>query len=157
VDERRNTGFGAEFHVTMDVDAAFPGCWRRRLGAPNAGRCALVLTAALLSACAAAVPPDVAVRHYQPSEIIVSTSNVGRFRASHGCILFEYDTIRSRRDSALFPLGARLSEDRRSILLPNGQSIRLGAKVAIEFEAPPYGDLDRACGPRPILVRELRA
>lgn len=116
----------------------------------------ICIAAALIAGCAhPAAPPGEApiVRHYTPSEIIVGTRNTGRFEIVDGCIFFGFDRRRWRKP-ALFPPGTRLSADRR-ILLPNGQSIAVGKRVEIAFEAPPIRPtVDRTCGEDPIEVLE---
>lgn len=93
------------------------------------------------------------MRQYPPPDIIVATSNTGRFETSGGCIYFRYETRPDRRDPALFARGTSLSPDRRAIILPGGEAITFGRRVTIAFEAPPNATgLDLACGANPILV-----
>jgi hypothetical protein len=58
----------------------------------------------------------------------------------------------------LFPQRSRLSDDRRSIFLPNGQSIPFGEKVTLTFVSRPTNETwpgkpqhDETCGPNPVL------
>lgn len=96
------------------------------------------------------------MRYYVPSEIIVADGNAGKFRAANGCIFFDYGTKRRWRASALFPAGTRLSSNRRSIVLPSGQSIPFGKRVAVVYQSPPFGNRDETCGTRPIEVLHLK-
>lgn len=118
----------------------------------------MVMTAtAFVSACATpavnSAPP--ALRYYTPSEIVVPSAGVGRFEAEGRCVMFHYAKNRFRR-AALFPSGTRLSENGKSVLLPNGQSISFGTRVKIGFEAPPHKpNVDQSCGPNPIEVLEV--
>jgi hypothetical protein len=60
------------------------------------------------------------------------------------------------RAAALFPPGTQLSDSRRSIILPNGQSIPFGQRVTIAAERPPNSaHLDQSCGSNPIKVLNL--
>lgn len=111
--------------------------------------------AALLTACATAAAPADApiVRHYPVPEIVVGTSNSGRFETNGGCIYFRFENRPDRRPPALFATGTKLSPDRRSIVLPGGKSIRFGRTVTIAFEAPPNATgLNSTCGADPILI-----
>ena len=118
----------------------------------------LCTAAVVLAGCAHHATPAAGiptVRFYEPSEIIVPTSRVGRFQAAGGCVVFAYDRPRALRRPALFPPGTRLSGDGRSILLPNGQAIAFGERVDVAFEAPPIRpNVDRTCGEDPIEVLE---
>ncbi len=121
-------------------------------------RIAVIAALGLVAACATPIAPaprDVVVRYYTPSGIIVGFNSEGLFYAANGCIFIDYGTKRRARAAAVFPPGTRFSADRRSILLPNGQSIPLGKKVQVGLQAPPYGNSDETCGPRPIQVLEL--
>ena len=118
----------------------------------------LIAAAALAAGCAATVaaPPDLVRRHSTPGEIIVPGRSTGAFRPEGGCIFFHYADRRHGRVAALFPPGALFSADRRTILLPNGDAIPLGARVSIALELPPNRpDVDRSCGPDPIEVLNL--
>ena len=130
---------------------------RRPLGA---GRFAALAAATLLAACATPSAPSAAgeatVRHYPRPEIVVGTSNSGRFETSGGCIFFRFENRPDRRAPALFESGTRLSSDRRLILLPGGGSIKFGRRVTIAFEGPPNATgLDQECGANPIKVFNL--
>lgn len=112
----------------------------------------------LIGACATPVAPlgqEVVVRHYTPSEITVPGRSVGQFQAAGGCIFFHLASPRPPI-AALFPPGTRLSDDRQSIVLPNGQSIPFGQQITISAERPPNTpNVDQSCGPRPIQVLNL--
>jgi len=111
-----------------------------------------------LGACATfdfAAPQDVVVRHHVPSDIIVAGSSVGRFRTANGCIYFDREAKPVWRIPVLFVPGTRLSDDRRSIVLPGRQSIPFGRRVRITAEVPPNGRVDETCGPRPYQVLEI--
>jgi len=122
-------------------------------------RLATVAAGALLAGCTTPIQPPPAgptVRHYPPPDIIVGTSNTGRFEASGGCIYFRYGTRPERLAPALFAPGTSLSPDRRAIILPGAEAISFGRRVTIAFEAPPNATgLDVACGANPILVLNL--
>lgn len=122
-------------------------------------RLATATVAALLAACATPIEPPAAgltVRHYPLPDIIVATSNTGRFETSGGCIHFRYETHPDRRPTALFAPSTSLSPDRRAIILPGGETISFGKRVTITYEAPPNATgLDLACGANPILVLNL--
>lgn len=117
-----------------------------------------VAGAALLGACAASGKPvqDVIVTHYTPSPIIVATRNSGVFRPAEGCVLFIYGTERSWRAAALFPPGTRVADDKRSLLLPNGQAIPFGTELTVIYEAPPEDPDHQLCGLRTIQVLHLQ-
>jgi hypothetical protein len=119
----------------------------------------IAAAAALLAACATSPEPAgiaPTVRHYPAPDIIVGTRNSGRFETTEGCIYFRFENRPDRRAPALFASGARLSSDRRFILLPGGASIPFGRRVTIAFEAPPNATgLDSQCGANPILVLNL--
>jgi hypothetical protein len=119
---------------------------------------------ALLGACAtpvASAGDDVTLRHYAPPEAIVPVERTGRLSATGQCIFFHSDPRRPGV-AALFPNRSRLSDDRRSILLPNGQSIRFGEKVTLIFVGSPTNETwpgkpqeDETCGPNPVSVLNL--
>lgn len=119
---------------------------------------------ALLAACATtatSVGEDVAVRYYSTPEAIVPVERTGRLSATGQCIFFHSDPQRPGV-AALFPQRSRLSDDRRSILLPNGQSVRLGEKVTLIFVGRPTNETwpgkpqeDETCGPNPLLVLNI--
>jgi hypothetical protein len=119
----------------------------------------VALAAALLGACATPAEPPAGqprIRHYAPPEIVIGTSNSGRFETSAGCIFFRFENRPDRRAPALFAPGTRFSSDRRYILLPSGGSIKFGRRVTIAFEAPPNATgLDSECGANPLLVFNL--
>lgn len=118
-----------------------------------------IAAATLVAACATpAEPPAVEprIRHYPTPDVIVGTSNSGRFETSAGCVFFRFENRPDRRAPALFASGTRLSSDRRSILLPGGGSISFGRRVTVAFEAPPNATgLDSECGANPILIFNL--
>lgn len=122
-------------------------------------RLATATVAALLAACATPTEPPAAgltVRHYPPPDIIVATSNTGRFETSGGCIYFRYERHPDQRRPALFARGTSLSPDRRAIILPGGEAISFGRRVTITYEAPPNATgFDLTCGANPILVLNL--
>ncbi|HYG26800.1 MAG TPA: hypothetical protein VD906_07825 [Caulobacteraceae bacterium] len=93
---------------------------------------------AVLGACASSegTVEGLTVTHYEPSPIIVETSNLGVFRPADGCILFTYGAGRRSQAAALFPLGTHGAADGRSLVLPNGQAIPVGTEVMVVFEAP---------------------
>jgi hypothetical protein len=118
---------------------------------------------ALLGACATPATgagDDLALRYYAPSEAIVPAKKAGRFAAAGQCIFFHHDPGRPGV-AALFPQRSRLSDDRRSILLPNGQSIPFGEKVTLIYERGPdetwpgKTQEDETCGPNPLHVLNL--
>lgn len=119
---------------------------------------------ALLGACATpmtGVGADVALQYYAPQEAIVPVERAGQLSATGQCIFFQFDRQRPVV-AALFPQRTRLSDDRRSILLPNGQSIPFGKKVTLTFVSRPTNETwpgkpqhDETCGPNPVLVLSL--
>jgi hypothetical protein len=127
-------------------------------------RTAAIAGFALLGACATPVTgvgADVALRYYAPSEAIVPVKRVGRLSATGQCIFLHFDRQRPGV-AALFPQRSRLSDDRRSILLPNGQSIPFGEKVTLISVGSPTNETwpgkpqhDDTCGPNPVLVLNL--
>lgn len=116
------------------------------------------LFGSLMTACAIASPnaPPPVVRFYIPPPIIVPGRMTGRFETSGGCIFFDLQRNRPFRFATVFPPGSKLSGDRRSVMLPNGQSIPFHKTVTIVSERPsnPVGD-DQTCGPNPIEVIKL--
>ena len=94
--------------------------------------------------------------HYEPSPIIVETSNLGVFRPADGCILFTYGAGRRSQAAALFPLGTHGAADGRSLVLPNGQAIPVGTEVMVVFEAPPIPPDGARCGLRTIRILHLQ-
>lgn len=113
---------------------------------------------ALLGACASSEGPvqALAVTHYEPSPIIVETSNAGVFRPADDCILFTYGPGRRSQAAALFPPGTRGAVDGRTLLLPNGQTIPVGTEVTVVFEAPPTPPDGTRCGLRTIRILHLQ-
>ncbi|HYW17183.1 MAG TPA: hypothetical protein VE891_13655 [Allosphingosinicella sp.] len=119
---------------------------------------------ALLGACATPVTgvgDDVALRYYAPAEAIVPVKRAGRLSAIGQCIFFHSDQRRPGV-AALFPQRSRLSDDRRSILLPNGQSVPFDEKVTLISVSSPTNETwpgkpqeDETCGPNPVLVLYL--
>ena len=131
---------------------------------PRTIRTAAIVGLALLGACATPVTGvgvDVALRYYAPPEAIVPVERAGRLSATGQCIFFQSDRQRPVV-AALFPQRSRLSDDRRSILLPNGQSVPFGKKVTLIFVSrltnetwPGKPQHDETCGPNPVLVLNL--
>jgi hypothetical protein len=125
-------------------------------------RTAAIAGFALLGACATTVTSaDVALRYYTPPEAIVPVNRVGRLSATGQCIFLHSDRRRPGV-AALFPQRSRLSDDRRSILLPNGQSIPFGEKVTLVAVSSPTNETwpgkpqeGETCGPNPVLVLYL--
>ena len=124
-------------------------------------RLAMAALAALLAAACATVapaPPETQVRHWpeEHARVIVSTGSFGRFEARAGCIWFDFAHPLAETDAALFPPGTRLTADRRGVLLPDGETIPFGRRVAVEYQRGPHRpDLDRTCGREPIEVLQL--
>ena len=83
--------------------------------------------------------------------------NVGRFRVTDACIYFDRAQQPGRAVPALFPRGTRLSEDRRSIIMPDGQAVAFGQEVNVTAERPPFGQRDETCGPDPVEVLSVQA
>lgn len=88
---------------------------------------------------------------------MADSGNVGRFRAANACIYFDRAEEPAGRIPALFPRGTRLSDDRRSIIMPDGKAVPLGMKVNVIAERPPFGQRDETCGPSPIEVLSVQA
>lgn len=97
------------------------------------------------------------IAYFAPSPIIVATGTAGVFRPADGCILFVYGAARRGRAAALFPAGTRIATDKRSLLLPNGQSVPFGTEVAVIYEAPPSHPNNETCGLRTIRVLQLQS
>ena len=142
-------------HPKGAAGASFPG---------ETIRTAAMAGLALLGACATPVTgvgAEVALRYYATPEAIVPVERTGRLSATGQCIFFHSDPRRPGV-AALFPHRSRLSDDRRSILLPNGRSIRFGEKVTLIFVGSPTNETwpgkprhDETCGPNPVLVLNL--
>lgn len=115
--------------------------------------------AVLLGACASSRGPveDVIVAHYEPSPIMVETSNSGVLHPANGCILFTYGAKRRSQAAALFPPGTRGAVDGRSLVLPNGEAIPMGTEVTVVYEAPPTPPDGWRCGLRTIRILHLQA
>jgi hypothetical protein len=123
--------------------------------------CCAALLAAIISTaggCATgrAAPPGLALRHHSPREAMADSGSVGRFRVANGCIFFERVQQPKGPVPALFPPDARWSENRRSIIMRDGQAIALGEMVEVTAERPPFGRRDETCGPNPIEVLSVQ-
>jgi hypothetical protein len=101
-------------------------------------------------------PPNVVVRDHSPREFMADSGSVGRFRVANACIYFDRAQQPLGQVPALFPRGSRLSGDRRSIILPDGQAVPFGEQVNVTAERPPFGQRDETCGPSPIEVLSVR-
>jgi hypothetical protein len=88
---------------------------------------------------------------------MADAGNVGRFHAVNACIYFDRAQAPERRVPALFPRGTRLSDDRRSVIMPDGQAVPFGQEVNVTAELPPFGQRDETCGPNPIEVLRVQA
>jgi hypothetical protein len=97
-------------------------------------------------------PSNVVLRDHSPREFMADSGSVGRFRVANACIYFERAQRSGGRVPALFPRGSRLADDRRSIILPDGQAVPFGKKVNVTAETPPFGQRDETCGPNPLEV-----
>ena len=118
------------------------------------------LIAAVISSaggCATVGPaPDLVLRHHSPRETMRDLGSVGRFRVANACIYFDRAQRPVERVPALFPHGTRLSDDRRSIIMLDGQAVPFGEMVNVIAERPPFGLPDETCGPRPIEVLSVQ-
>jgi hypothetical protein len=101
-------------------------------------------------------PPNVVLRHHSPREWAADSGSVGRFRVANACIYFDRVQTPAQPVAALFPRGARFSDDRRSIVMPDGQSIPFGKRVKVTAESPPFGQRDETCGRNPVEVLSVQ-
>lgn len=101
-------------------------------------------------------PPDMVLRHHSPRETMVDAGSVGRFRVAKACIFFDRAQRPLERAPALFPPATRLSDDRRSIVMPDGHAVPFGQVVHVTAERPPFGIRDETCGTNPIEVLSVR-
>lgn len=92
------------------------------------------------------------LRHHSPRETMVDSGSVGRFGVANDCIFFDRAQSPLGRVPALFPPATRLSDDRRSIMMPDGQAVPFGKMVHVTAERPPFGIRDETCGANPIEV-----
>jgi hypothetical protein len=119
-----------------------------------------ILTAAVLAAaggCATTpVSGGLVLRHHSPRENMADAGSVGRFSVANDCVYFDRAEEPAQRIPALFPRGARLSDDRRSIVMPDGRTVRFGESVEVTAEAPPFGQRDETCGANPLEVLRAR-
>ena len=113
----------------------------------------LAAAVALAGGCATVAPaPDLVVRTHSPRDFTADAGTVGQFRIANACIFFAPDGQQASRRPALFPRGSRLSDDGRSIILPNGQAVAFDTTVKVMAERPPFGERDKTCGPNPVEV-----
>ena len=88
---------------------------------------------------------------------MADSGTVGRFQVANSCIYFEPSGQPAARAPALFPRGANLAGDGRSIVMPDGQAVPFGSPVEVTAERPPFGERDQTCGPNPVEVLSVKA